>query len=93
MRLDWLVEATDAPITSRTTRCLPLFRFVAFLRASVAQSRKEKRKEENASRKETRSEERLGEEKKIAEREEGALRSLPSRGQLPVACVHLPLRI
>ena len=46
LRLDWLVEATDAPITSRTTRCLPLFRFVAFLRASVAQSRKKKRKEE-----------------------------------------------
>lgn len=36
LRLDWLVEASDAPITSRTTHpYLPFF--VAFLRASIAQ--------------------------------------------------------
>jgi len=63
--------------------CLPLSRFVAFLRASVAQARREKKKKkEKASRKERRSRE-AREKKKIAEGEEGALRSLPSRGQLP----------
>lgn len=65
--------------------CLPLSRIVAFLRASVARTRREK-KEKERKRKQAEKKgdhEGLGKEKKLRRGRKGALRSLPSRGQLP----------
>lgn len=81
MHLDWPVEASNAPITGRTTHLyLPLSRFVAFLRVFVAQTKK---KEEKDIAEKKGDPERDPREEKKSEKKEGALRSLPPRRQLP----------
>lgn len=95
LRLDWLVEASDAPITSRTTHpYLPFFASLPFC-VHPSHRRQESRVKLNRveSRKGGKDPERSLGRKKIWSGEEGCASIFASEGTVAAVCVHLPLRI